>query len=59
MRSLFMLFLFAVVVVGVSFFVRGQSNSVKLDHICGKQVPWYDAAFLDTVKDKPSCENYQ
>jgi hypothetical protein len=54
-----MLFLFAVVVVGVSFFVRGQSNSVKLDHICGKQVPWYDAAFLDTVKDKPSCENYQ
>jgi hypothetical protein len=59
MRSLILLFLFALVVLGISFYVKGHSNSVNLYHICGKQVPWYDAAFLDKVEDKTSCEKYQ
>jgi len=59
MKSLFLLFLAAIVVVGIAFFLKGQSNSVNLLHICGKQVTWYDAAFLEPVKDKTSCEKYQ
>jgi len=59
MRSLIVLFVFALVVFGISFYVRGHSNSVNLDHVCGKQVPWYDAAFLDKVQDKANCEKYR
>jgi len=59
MRSLFLLLLFAIVVVGITFFFKGQSNSVNLLHICGKQVSWYDAVFLDKVEDKAGCEKYQ
>jgi hypothetical protein len=59
MKSLFTLFLVAVVVVGIILFFKGQSNAVNLYHICGKQVSWYDAMFLDAVKDKAGCEKYQ
>jgi hypothetical protein len=59
MRSLFLLFLLAIVVVGVGFFFKGHSNSVNLYHICDIDVPWYDAMFLDPIKDKASCEIYQ
>ncbi len=59
MKSLFLLFLFAIVIVGIVVFVKGQSNSVNLNHICGKQVAWYDAVFLDAPEDKASCDKYQ
>lgn len=59
MRSLFLLVLFAIVVIGIGYFFKGQSNSVNLYHICGIEVPWYDAMFLDAIKDKASCERYQ
>lgn len=59
MRSLFLLFLFGIVVVGIALFFKGQSNSVNLYHVCGKQVSWYDAVFLEAIKDKASCEKYQ
>ncbi len=59
MRSLFLLFLFAILVLGIGLFFKGHSNSVNLYHICGKQVPWYNAMFLDAVKDKAGCERYQ
>jgi len=59
MKSLILLFLFALVVLGISFLIKGQSNSVNLDHVCGKQVPWYDAAFLEEVDGKASCEKFQ
>ncbi len=59
MRSLFLLFLFAIVVVGVALFFKGHANSVNLYHICGKQVAWYDAVFLDAIKDKSGCDKYQ
>ena len=59
MKSLFLLFLFGILIVGVALFFKGQSNSVKLNHVCGKQVYWYDAMFLDSVEDKASCEKYQ
>jgi hypothetical protein len=59
MRSLFLLFLFAIVVIGIVLFSKGQSNSVNLYHICGKEVPWYDAMFLEPVKDRAGCERYQ
>jgi hypothetical protein len=59
MKSLIVLFLFAILIVGFAVFVRGQSNSVKLDHICGKDVSWYDAVFLDPVQDKAGCDKYQ
>lgn len=59
MRSLFLLFLFAAVVVGVTLFFKGHANSVNLYHICDKEVPWYDAVFLDPIKNKSDCEKYQ
>ncbi|MEA3641974.1 MAG: hypothetical protein VBE63_18835 [Lamprobacter sp.] len=59
MKSLFLLFLFAIIVVAASMFFKGHSNSVNLYHICGKQVPWYDAMFLDAIRDRSSCEKYQ
>jgi hypothetical protein len=59
MRSLLFLFVFAVVVVGISLFFKGHANSVNLHHICDKDVPWYDAVFLDAIKDKSDCEKYQ
>ncbi|MBK5938744.1 hypothetical protein [Halochromatium roseum] len=59
MRSLFPLILFAIVVVGIGFFFKGHSNSVNLYHICDLEVPWYDAVFLDAIKDKSGCERYQ
>jgi hypothetical protein len=59
MKALVLLVLFAIVVIGISFFFKGQSNSVNLYHICGKEVSWYDAMFLDPVEDKTNCEKYQ
>jgi hypothetical protein len=59
MRSLFLLFLFAIVVVCIALFLKGQSNSVNLYHICGKEVPWFDAVFLDRIQDKDGCVKYQ
>ncbi|MGB5734008.1 MAG: hypothetical protein WBM40_06155 [Thiohalocapsa sp.] len=59
MKSLFLLFLFGILIVGVALFFKGQSNSVKLNHICGKEVSWYHAMFLDAVEDKAGCEKYQ
>jgi hypothetical protein len=59
MRSLFLLFIFAIVVVGIGLFFKGHSNSVNLYHICGKQVPWFDAMFLEPIKDKDGCAKYQ
>jgi hypothetical protein len=59
MRSLFLLFLFVIVVAGVGLFFKGYSNSVNLNYICGKQVSWYDAIFLDAINDKTGCEKYQ
>lgn len=59
MKSLFLLFLFAIVVIGITLFFKGHSNSVNLYHICGKQVPWYDAVFLESIKDREGCERYQ
>jgi len=59
MRSLFLLFLFAVVVVGIALFFKGHSNSVNLYYVCGKDVPWYNAVFLDGIKDQSGCEKYQ
>lgn len=59
MRSLFLLLFFSIVVIGAGFFLKGYANSVNLNHVCGMQVPWYEAAFLETVKDKTSCLKYQ
>jgi len=59
MKSLFLLFLFAIVVVGITLFFKGHSNSVNLYHICGKEVSWFDAVFLQPIKDKDGCEKYQ
>lgn len=59
MRSLFLLFLFAIVVIGISLFFKGHSNSVNLYHICGKEVPWYDAVFLDAIEDRDDCGKYK
>lgn len=59
MKSLFLLFIFAIVVIGGALFLKGHANSVNLYHICDKQVPWYNAVFLDAVKDKSGCEKYQ
>ncbi len=59
MRSLLLLFLFAIVVIGIGLFFKGYSHSVKLYHICGKQVAWYNAVFLDVITDKAGCEKYQ
>jgi hypothetical protein len=59
MRSLFLLFLFVIVFAGVGLFFKGHSTSVNLYHICGIQVAWYDAIFLDSIKDKAGCEKYQ
>lgn len=56
---LFLLFLFVIVLAAIAMFVKGQSNSVNLEQICGKQVPWYDAMFLDPVEDKTGCDKYQ
>jgi hypothetical protein len=53
------LFLFGILIVGVALFFKGQSNAVNLYHICGKEVPWYDAMFLAELKDKAGCEKYQ
>ena len=52
MRSLLLLFLFGILIFGTALFFKGQSNSVNLYHVCGKQVSWYDAIFLDAVKDQ-------
>ena len=59
MKSLFLLFLFGILIVGAALFFKGQSNSVNFYHVCGKQVSWYDAIFLDAVEDKADCEKYQ
>jgi hypothetical protein len=59
MKSLFLLFLFGIVIVTTGLFFKGRSNSVNLYHVCDKQVPWYDAVFLDAVKAKADCEKYQ
>ncbi|MFP4063512.1 MAG: hypothetical protein ACLFNA_04505 [Halochromatium sp.] len=59
MKSLFLLFLFAIVVIGLAMFIKGYANSVNLYHICDKQVSWYNAVFLDPIKDKSGCEKYQ
>ena len=59
MKSLFLLFLAGILIIGIVMFFKGQSNAVNLYHICGKQVSWYDAMFLDAVKDKAGCEKYQ
>jgi hypothetical protein len=59
MRALFLLFVFAVIVVGGAFYFKGHANSVNLYHICGKEVGWYDAVFLDPIKDKEGCAKYQ
>lgn len=59
MKSLILLFLFGVVIIGVALFFKGQSNSVNLYHICGKEVSWYDAVFLAELTDKAGCEKYQ
>jgi len=56
---MFLLFFFAIVVIGAGFFLKGYANSVNLNHVCGLQVPWYEAAFLDPVEDKNSCVKYQ
>jgi hypothetical protein len=56
---LFLWLVFVIVVVGIGMFVKGQANSVNLEQICGKEVPWYDAMFLDSVKEKADCEKYQ
>jgi hypothetical protein len=58
-KSLILLFLFGILIVGVALFFKGQSNAVNLYHICGKEVPWYDAMFLAELKDKAGCEKYQ
>ncbi|MBK5932247.1 hypothetical protein [Halochromatium salexigens] len=59
MRSLVLLFLFAMVVAGIALYFKGHANSVNLYHICDKEVSWYDAMFLDSIKDKSGCEKYQ
>jgi len=59
MKSLFLLFLFGILIVGVALFFKGQSNAVNIYHICGKEVPWYDAMFLAEVNERPDCEKYQ
>ncbi len=59
MKSLVLLFLFGVLAVGIALFFKGHSNSVNLYHICGKQVSWYDAVFLEAIKDKAGCDKYQ
>lgn len=59
MRSPFLLLLFAIVVVGIAVFFKGHSNSVNLHHICDKQVPWFEAMFLDSIKNKDGCVKYQ
>lgn len=59
MKSLFLLLLFTIVVIGFAMFFKGHANSVNLYHICDKQVPWYNAVFLDPIKDKSGCERYQ
>jgi hypothetical protein len=32
---------------------------VNLYHICDKDVPWFDAVFLDRIQDKDGCVKYQ
>jgi hypothetical protein len=59
MKSLFLLFLFGIVIVGIAIFFKGHSNSVNLYHICDKEVAWYDAMFLEEIKGKADCEKYQ
>jgi hypothetical protein len=59
MKSLILLFLFAIAIVAIVVFFKGQSNAVNLYHICGKDVSWYDAVFLEPVQDKAGCDKYQ
>ncbi len=59
MRSGLLMFLVAIAVVGGALFFKGYSRAVNLDHVCDKQVPWYDAMVLDAVSDKAGCEKYQ
>jgi hypothetical protein len=59
MRSMFVMALLLILVVGAILFFRGYSNSVNLYHICGKEVSWYEAAFLNEIKDKSGCQQYQ
>lgn len=59
MRSLILLFLFAILIIVIALFLKGQSNSVNLYHVCDKEVPWYDAVFLDPIKGKEGCAKYQ
>jgi hypothetical protein len=48
-----------ILLVGVAVFFRGQANSVKLQHICGMNVPWYDALFLHPVDDRSGCKRFK
>ncbi|MBK1619184.1 hypothetical protein CKO42_12210 [Lamprobacter modestohalophilus] len=59
MKSGLLMFLFAIMVVGGALFFKGYSRAVNLNHICDKQIPWYDAMFLDAISDKAGCEKYQ
>jgi hypothetical protein len=59
MRSLFLLFLFLLIAVAIALFFKGHANSVNLYHICGKEVPWHDAVFLEPIRDKDGCDKYQ
>lgn len=58
LRVLLLLPVFIVLLIGVLSFFDGQENSVNIYHICGKKVGWYDAMFLDRVKDKSGCEKF-
>jgi hypothetical protein len=59
MKSVFPLILFAIVVALIAVSIRGYSNSVNLYHVCDKEVTWYEAAFLDKIESRASCEKYQ
>jgi hypothetical protein len=59
MRSLFVLFLFAILVLGGGLFFKGHASSVNLYYICGKEVPWYNAVFLEPIADQSGCAKYK
>jgi hypothetical protein len=48
-----------IAIIAIGMFFKGQANSVALEQICDKQVPWFDALFLDAVNEKADCEKYQ
>ncbi|MEA3639524.1 MAG: hypothetical protein VBE63_06230 [Lamprobacter sp.] len=47
-----------ILAIGAMSFFKGQTTAVNLYHICGKKVGWYEAMFLDPIRDKSGCEKY-